>query len=84
MSNNATEKFERAAIVPDESFDTRAAAAYIGCSAGHLKKLRLEGGGPNYHRLFRRRGIVYRRHDIDEWRSSRRFGSTTEYPETLS
>lgn len=76
--------FAQPVTIPDESFDTRAAAAYIGCSPGHLKKLRLEGGGPNYHRLFRRRGIVYRRLDIDEWRSSRRFGSTTEYPETLS
>ncbi|MEI5688080.1 MULTISPECIES: hypothetical protein [Sphingomonas] len=84
MHDIPTVDFDRFATVPDECFDTRAAAAYIGCSAGHLKKLRLEGGGPNYHRLFRRRGIVYRRHDIDEWRSSRRFGSTTEYPETLS
>lgn len=83
MPKNSADDFESAVTVHDESFDTRAAAAYIGCSAGHLKKLRLEGGGPCYHRLFRRRGIVYRRHDIDEWRSSRRFGSTTEYPETL-
>ncbi|WP_210357255.1 DNA-binding protein [Sphingomonas beigongshangi] len=79
-----TDRFGREATSVDETFDTRTAAVYLGCSAAHLKKLRLAGGGPIYHRLFRRRGIVYSRRDIDEWRSSRRFGSTTEYPETLS
>jgi hypothetical protein len=59
------------------------AAEYIGCSAGYLIKLRGEGGGPPFHRLFKRKGIIYDRADLDQWRSSRRFKSTAEYPETL-
>lgn len=66
-----------------DTYDTKDAADYMGCSAAHLKKLRLTGDGPPFHRLFRRKGIVYRRHDLDAWCSTRRFGSTTEYPETL-
>lgn len=66
---------------PDQPFDTPDAARHIGCSPGYLKKLRQVGGGPRYDRLGIRKGIVYRRRDIDEWRSSRRFESTTEYPE---
>lgn len=70
--------------VPErDTYDTKDAANYVGCSAAHLKKLRLTGGGPTFHRLFRRKGIVYQRQDLDSWRSSRRFCSTTEYPETL-
>ena len=66
-----------------QSFDTDAAAEYIGCSAAHLIKLRRIGGGPDFHRLFRRKGIRYVRSDIDRWQAERRFGSTTEYPEAL-
>lgn len=66
---------------PEEPLDTPAAARHIGCSPGYLKKLRQLGGGPRFQRNGRRKGIVYRRHDIEEWGASRRFGSTTEYPE---
>lgn len=66
---------------PDQPFDTPAAARQIGCSPGYLKKLRQTGGGPRFDRLGTRKGIVYRRRDIEEWRATRRFGSTTDYPE---
>ncbi len=67
----------------DIAFDTEGAARYVGCSPGYLKKLRQSGGGPYFHRLFRRKGIKYLREDLNEWLAGRRFGSTTEYPETL-
>lgn len=67
----------------EEAFDTEEAARYVGCSAGYLKKLRQTGGGPVYHRLFRRRGITYTRQDLNSWRDARRYASTTEYPEAL-
>lgn len=67
----------------EDSLDTVAAAAYIGCSPGYLIKLRGSGDGPPYLRLFKRKGIRYQRSEINRWRSERRFGSTSEYPETL-
>ena len=71
------------ANIDDAALDTEDAAKYVGCSPGYLKKLRQIGGGPTYHRLFQRKGIKYRRGDLNEWMASRRFGSTTEYPESL-
>lgn len=74
-------------IAPDsgrnEAFDTVGAARYLGCTAGYLKKLRQTGEGPVYHRLFKRKGIMYRKDDMDLWQSHRRFSSTSEYPEAL-
>ena len=67
-----------------ETFDTEGAARYLGCSPGHLIKLRQLGDGPKFHRLFRRKGIRYTRADIDCWRADRRYGSTTEYPEAFA
>jgi uncharacterized membrane protein len=65
------------------SYDTEGAAEYLGCSASYLKKLRQIGGGPEWNRLFRRKGVRYWRHELDKWLSERQFGSTTDYPETL-
>ena len=67
----------------EQAFDTEGAAAYVGCSAGHLVKLRGAGGGPNFHRLGKRKGITYTQGDLERWRAERRYGSTSEYPETL-
>jgi len=67
----------------DVALDTEEAAQYVGCSAGYLKKLRQTGDGPAFHRLFRRKGIKYRRDDLNSWMATRRFESTTEYPECL-
>lgn len=69
--------------VGGDSYDTDGAAEYIGCSGGYLIKLRGTGEGPTFHRLFKRKGIIYYRSDLDAWLSSRRFCSTSEYPETL-
>lgn len=68
----------------DSPFDTEDAARYLGCSAGYLKKLRQIGGGPEWHRFGVRKGVHYRRPELDKWLASRRFGSTTEYPENFS
>jgi len=70
--------------VGGESFDTDGAAAYIGCTGGYLTKLRGTGEGPPFHRLSLRQGIICHRADVDTWLSGRRFGSTSEYPETRS
>lgn len=64
-------------------YDSDQAAAYIGCTVGHLTKIRGTGEGPDFHRLFRRKGIRYSQRDIDRWKAARRFGSTSEYPEML-
>jgi hypothetical protein len=69
--------------IDDVAYDTDGAAEYIGCSAGYLRKLRQTGEGPTFHRLFRRKGIKYRRGDLNKWMATRRFESTTEYPECL-
>ena len=65
-------------------YDTVGAASYLRCSSGYLKKLRLTGGGPAFHRLFVRKGIVYEQADLDEWKAKRRFESTSEYPEAAA
>lgn len=67
----------------DFAYDTDAAAEYLGCSASYLKKLRQIGGGPQWTRLFTRKGVRYWQRELDKWLSERRFASTTDYPETL-
>ena len=64
-------------------YDTEEAARYLGCSASYLKKLRQISGGPDFTRIGIRKGVNYRRCDLDRWLEARRFGSTTDYPETL-
>ena len=68
---------------PDTVFDTAEAAHYLRCTPGYLKKLRQTGEGPAFHRLFKRKGIIYRREDLDLWQSHRRYSSTAEYPEAI-
>ena len=65
----------------DELLDTEEAARRIGCSPGYLAKLRQIGGGPDFHRLFIRKGVRYDAREIAVWKADRRFGSTSEYPE---
>jgi hypothetical protein len=60
-------------------FTTREAADFIGCSEGFLIKLRGMGGGPAYHRRWKRKGIYYLEPDLVEWRRGRRYLSTCEY-----
>jgi len=44
-------------------FDERAAAEYLGCSVGMMRKWRLFGQGPSYCKLGRL--VRYRREDLD-------------------
>lgn len=67
----------------DVAYDTEQAAEYLGCSASYIKKLRQIGGGPEWTRLFARKGVRYWQSELDRWLSERRFTSTTDYPETL-
>lgn len=67
-------------VDPDEpEFDTGAAAEFLNCSAGHLSNLRNLGGGPKYHRKFKRRGIIYLKSELQAWRLRNAYTSTTEY-----
>lgn len=60
-------------------FTTAEAADFLRCSEGYLIKLRQIGGGPPYQRRFKRRGIFYKLDDLMEWRTGRRYLSTSEY-----
>lgn len=52
-------------INPDPLLDTMNAAAYIGCTANHLARLRMRREGPPY---FKHGSLVrYRRSALDEW-----------------
>lgn len=55
------------------------AGKYVGLSASHLAKLRLEGNGPKYARAGSR-AIRYSRQELDRWMTSRTHTSTAEYP----
>ncbi|MGY4395365.1 hypothetical protein ACVWZA_000526 [Sphingomonas sp. UYAg733] len=63
----------------EPEYDTEGAAEFLRCSAGHLSNLRNLGGGPTFHRKFKRRGIFYFRSDLQAWRLRNSFTSTTEY-----
>jgi excisionase family DNA binding protein len=56
---------------------TREAAAKLSIGASTLKKLRVNGGGPVFHRIGRR--IVYSSETLDEWARRETFESTSEY-----
>ena len=58
--------------------ETRAAAAYCGCSKSTLEKLRVTGGGPAY--LQPTRKVVYQVSDLDAWLAHSRRASTSERP----
>ncbi len=62
-----------------EEFTTPEAAEFLHCSTGHLMNLRKIGGGPTYHRRWKRKGIFYLRTDLEEYRRGRRYQSTAEY-----
>jgi excisionase family DNA binding protein len=56
---------------------TREAAQRLSIGASTLKKLRVNGGGPAFHRIGRR--IVYSSEILDEWAKRATFESTSEY-----
>ena len=54
---------------------TQSAASYLGIGHSSLAKLRMEGRGPQFVRISRRR-IGYRREDLDQYLESRLRHST--------
>jgi hypothetical protein len=50
---------------PEEKFDRKAAAVYIGCSFRTLENWGTRGGGPRFLKIGSR--VVYRRRDLDAW-----------------
>jgi excisionase family DNA binding protein len=56
---------------------TREAAARLSIGASTLKKLRVNGGGPAFHRIGRR--VVYSTEILDEWARRFTFESTSQY-----
>ena len=56
--------------------NTREAARYVGLAASTLKRYRLSGEGPVFHRLGGR--VRYRREDLDAWAAERRRVSTVD------
>ena len=48
---------------------TQEAARYLGLSAHTLKRYRVTGDGPVFHRFGAR--VRYRREDLDEWAAGR-------------
>ena len=55
---------------------TPEAARYVGLAASTLKRYRMTGEGPVYHRLGGR--VRYRREDLDAWAGERRLVSTVD------
>jgi hypothetical protein len=56
---------------------TRDAAVRLSIGASTLKKLRVTGGGPAFHRIGRR--VVYSIQILDEWATRSTFESTSQY-----
>lgn len=54
--------------------DTKAAANFLGLSAGWLELLRMRGGGPEYYKLGRR--VSYAIRDLENWAEARRRKTT--------
>jgi excisionase family DNA binding protein len=57
---------------------TRDAAAKLSIGASTLKKLRIHGGGPPFHRIGRR--VVYSTDILDEWAARETYETTSQYP----
>jgi len=58
--------------------DTKKAAEILAISPNTLKKYRMIGGGPEYHKFGRT--VRYDIADLDEWANRRKYGSTAGYP----
>lgn len=73
-----TTRFPRRPVLTHILFlSTREAAVRLSIGANTLKKLRVVGGGPAFHRIGRR--VVYSTEILDEWAKRATFGSTSEY-----
>ena len=63
--------------IPTAHLRTDQAASYCGCSASHLEKLRVSGGGPAYLKPSPR-FVVYDTADLDAWLQAGRRQSTSD------
>lgn len=52
-------------MTDNDAMNDKAAAPYIGTTAGTLNTWRYLGKGPKYYKIGRR--VVYRRADLDAW-----------------
>jgi hypothetical protein len=64
-------------LVNSVYLSTREAAVGLSIGASTLKKLRVTGGGPAFHRIGRR--VVYPSDVLNEWARRATFESTSEY-----
>jgi len=60
----------------DPRYDTKGAAAHIGCSPRTLEKRRQVGGGPVFLKIGR--SVVYLQSDLDRWLMACRRVSTSD------
>lgn len=61
----------------EDFLDTNGAAQYLTISASTLNQYRISGRGPAFYKLgpaF----VRYKKSDLDEWASSRRYQSTSQ------
>lgn len=68
---------------PDQKFDRKAAARYLGVSDRTLENWAVRGGGPMFIKASNRPGsrrgrCVYRRRDLDAWLTAREYTSTSD------
>ena len=62
-----------------ELLDTKAAAPLVGVSVGTLENWRVAGLGPKFIKTEGKRGrVLYDPTDIEAWKETRRFQSTSE------
>ncbi|MEO5706987.1 MAG: DNA-binding protein [Alteraurantiacibacter sp.] len=66
-------------IIMQALLDTKMAAPLIGVCVGTLENWRHQGVGPKFIKSPSRRGkVLYDPLDIEDWKSSRRYQSTSE------
>jgi excisionase family DNA binding protein len=61
---------------------TNEAAAKLSVGVSTLKKLRIHGGGPAFHRIGRR--VLYSSDVLDDWATRETFETTSEYARKVS
>jgi excisionase family DNA binding protein len=64
-------------LIHSAYLSTREAALRLSIGASTLKKLRVNGGGPAFHRIGRR--VVYSTETLDEWVRRATFQNTSQY-----
>jgi hypothetical protein len=78
MNSKMHDKATAAVAGESEWLDTARAAPYSGYSKSALEKLRVRGGGPAYSQRTPNGRVMYRKSDIDTWRTSFRRRSTSD------